>query len=1102
MHKLKYWHRLLSITVGFFHAGQSLDPPSKLGQPIGLTFTLSDAICSQFSAYQDAQMIPPPVKEKPLEIKKCAYFDEKCDGESCRFQFSSCDGNGSGSETSGTGSSDSQPGGGNDDLVEDDGLPPVPVSKKRKLGTRIVGGARSKKYKYPSIVLLRSKGQHICSGTILNEEFVLTAAHCFQTFQASDYEMVAAEHNKDRNDGHEQTVQAIKLFIHADYDDETQVNDITLLKVSPKFKFNDKVQAVVLPAKTYDPKPNINMWFAGWGRLVEDGETPDILHEVTLPIIQRARCKAVLADYTITDNHLCAGGRGGKDTCEGDSGGPMYLIEGEKQTQVGIVSWGLGCAEVGLPGVYTRVSSYLDWISEKMVQGKAIKGIRTNYSRGRGGAKAAPQSVKASPYEFPSIVLIKMNDKHVCSGTIVDKEWVLSAAQCFQSKNPSDYTVIAADFNKDQGEGSERALGVQTIQFHSGYNNETMENDIALLKLSTALHFGSRKIQPAVIPDGDYKPSGKVTSVGWGKISETNGISPVLQKVYVDVVSSFQCIDWLETPALYTEKVICTGFSNETRDICLGESGSPLYTTRGGNHYLLGISSWGETCAKRNSPRVYTKVPKYLDWINQVVTAPDRGRAATSIRAGKAILASEPHKFSSVAILKLNGVHICSATIININWVLTAAHCITSIRDSDYAIVAGVHDKEKSESSRQTVMATHAVVHENYTNGHDNDIALLRVNPSFKITKFVKAVSMPNRVYRVKPQVTVVGWGVNDNISDSENILQRVDLTITNLSECQGGLNPLKFICINSVNKTVNPCVGDFGGPVLNMKGDIHKLIGIAGRRKCQQKNQPQFYTNAVKYIPWIVRTMQIYSGPRSNDRFQGIEALRGEFKSVVIVKAHRKPRCVGTLLNKQWVLTSSSCVSGYPMSSILVQAGVYDSRDGDDGEQISDVEAIYNFPLSTKAIDLNNIALIKLNFPLELGEFVKRASMSQDRFTADSLTAVGWGIDEDGVQTSSRMLKADLNISDVCIEASSKFLCLKNPVGGLDSCVGDRGSPVFTSDGHLFGVVSAENPCGDRGNPSEVAVVATFSSWMKSTMEENRQGSSDTTIQAAPGNL
>ena len=104
---------------------------------------------------------------------------------------------------------------------------------------------------------------------------------------------------------------------------------------------------------------------AGWGVTREGGgELASTLQEVALPLVTLDQCRAALGSEAVTENMLCAGGLEGEDSCQGDSGGPLMGLEpGQDRLYLaGVVSWGVGCARQGLYGVYTRVSTYVDWI--------------------------------------------------------------------------------------------------------------------------------------------------------------------------------------------------------------------------------------------------------------------------------------------------------------------------------------------------------------------------------------------------------------------------------------------------------------------------------------------------------------------------------------------------------------------------------------------------------------------------------------------------------------------------------------------------------------------------------------------------------------------
>jgi len=108
----------------------------------------------------------------------------------------------------------------------------------------------------------------------------------------------------------------------------------------------------------------------GWGTLSEGGfGLPNVLHKVTVPVVSDEDCNESYSGngYSVADSMICAGlPDGGKDSCQGDSGGPFIAGEPGSEELIGIVSWGIGCARKGYPGVYTEVSYFVDWIMETM----------------------------------------------------------------------------------------------------------------------------------------------------------------------------------------------------------------------------------------------------------------------------------------------------------------------------------------------------------------------------------------------------------------------------------------------------------------------------------------------------------------------------------------------------------------------------------------------------------------------------------------------------------------------------------------------------------------------------------------------------------------
>ncbi|KAM9541519.1 tryptase-2-like isoform 4-T4 [Salvelinus alpinus] len=208
-------------------------------------------------------------------------------------------------------------------LVQDAAESFVPQAR-----SSIVGGKDAQKGSWPWIAYLLitdDTGFFSCGGSLLTEEWVLTAAHCV--------------------DPHPQYKKQHLALLH----------DIALVKLSKKVTFSSLVKPVTLPKPGDAFRPLRNCWIAGWGNVGNNVELSGnrTLQELELPIVKRSTCKQKFSGFT-----------GGKDSCQGDSGGPLVCRSSGEFVQVGIMSFGdtNGCALEGFPGFYTRVARYMDFI--------------------------------------------------------------------------------------------------------------------------------------------------------------------------------------------------------------------------------------------------------------------------------------------------------------------------------------------------------------------------------------------------------------------------------------------------------------------------------------------------------------------------------------------------------------------------------------------------------------------------------------------------------------------------------------------------------------------------------------------------------------------
>jgi len=247
------------------------------------------------------------------------------------------------------------------------------VEYRRRDG-RIIGGKEVSITEFPWQVSILGARGHFCGGSIINRWTILTAAHCIGRNGNPDYELfirvrVGSTHRMSGG-----SLKAVrKAIVHPDYGSPTDFeNDIALLILRLPLFYSKYVQPISLPTQNVEISANETVLVSGWG-LVDyyDYDLPENLNAASVQIISRDVCAEAYKEYEddnlfITDNMICAGiwKLGGIDACQGDSGGPLALVSGNSRVLHGIVSWGKGCALPDYPGVYTRVSTYVDWIKE------------------------------------------------------------------------------------------------------------------------------------------------------------------------------------------------------------------------------------------------------------------------------------------------------------------------------------------------------------------------------------------------------------------------------------------------------------------------------------------------------------------------------------------------------------------------------------------------------------------------------------------------------------------------------------------------------------------------------------------------------------------
>jgi secreted trypsin-like serine protease len=236
---------------------------------------------------------------------------------------------------------------------------------------KIIGGKPAAPNEYPwqaSLVvswIADASQAHFCGGSILNNQWIVTAAHCLVGLEAIDVHVVTGSNVLSPG---VLRVNAARLITHANYNPQTQDQDIALIELKTPLPLGTTMQQIVPLAPAQEDQVLVVdrlLTVTGWGATSEGGRAVKDLQEVDVPFVAREACNDPLSyNGKITGNMICAGKAvGGQDSCQGDSGGPLvFRPEGGEPRLVGVVSWGEGCARPGKYGVYTRLTQYADWM--------------------------------------------------------------------------------------------------------------------------------------------------------------------------------------------------------------------------------------------------------------------------------------------------------------------------------------------------------------------------------------------------------------------------------------------------------------------------------------------------------------------------------------------------------------------------------------------------------------------------------------------------------------------------------------------------------------------------------------------------------------------
>ncbi|XP_077386691.1 polyserase-2-like isoform X1 [Festucalex cinctus] len=528
----------------------------------------------------------------------------------------------------------------------------IDVCGQVKAQTRIVGGAVASPGNWPWQVSLHIFGRHFCGASLINNQWLLSAAHCFASLKRDVVVWAILGRQSQEGSNPNEVYRWIRHVItYPNYNPHTLDNDMALLKLHSPVDFTDFIRPVCLAAQDSTFFTGTESWVTGWGTIGSGVPlpSPQNLMEVEVPVVGNRQCNRDLYPIPITDNMICAGLReGGKGPCRGDSGGPMVSKQGSRWVQSGVVSFAVPCAKPAKPSVFARVSRYQDWISCH-TSGTTLPGFVTFKSEGidpdlwvswpyprRSSVTATPTSTafcghaplnerlsgsgtsSARAGMWPWMASLHWNGSHVCGGTLVAEDSVLTSAECImRSSTPSEWTVFLGRVRQNGSNSFETAMSVVSI-----VSSTLSGSNVAVLRLASRAPL-SDFIQPICMESGQTFATGSTCwAAGWSE--GRGGEEQALQEVQTPLVDCGNA-----------STNICT--QNLTLD--QEDSGGPLMCQLGNAWYqvaVLGTSSSNPRQAE-GQMMVFPKLSLFKDFLMQALgdflSTPSRAQPSRSSSA-------------------------------------------------------------------------------------------------------------------------------------------------------------------------------------------------------------------------------------------------------------------------------------------------------------------------------------------------------------------------------------------------------------------------------------------------------------------------------------
>ncbi|XP_028393159.1 uncharacterized protein LOC114517546 [Dendronephthya gigantea] len=798
---------------------------------------------------------------------------------------------------------------------------------------RVIGGTEAKRNSWPWIVnFIDNQNLQQCAGSIIDHEWVLTAAHCFlfepEPGPVKNYTYIVADHGLNKTDEHEYEITASKVYVHPKYFMGNMVSpgdyDIALMKLSKPLNYSDQVQPVCLGEKDDVFDENDTCVLTGWGndKNISGYYRSPFLKEVKLDLVDLKVCNSN-ASYKgqVSDRFLCAGQKIGRiDGCSGDSGGPYQCERNNTWIQIGIMIWGIGCAEENHYGVYTDVRVLQSFI--KAIQAgpnpnltvyamKSLKDVRPSL---KSRLSSNLYDLFTNKGEFSKIDLVRnyrlvpYQIELINKTTLMDLVFVSSKSNV--TANTTTLKHVITDIFDSQAKrlyNYHKSKGVVkefNITFEEIYESVNLTKDGFLNSKSTVIEKVRKRIYVERYIDNlkMYRDTIMAYKSGLSVVFNISQFKKDLNKSADDLKNlekkSLKLILVKHNQMLFTKMLGVRNISsffetsleilkNMTVAKVLTEYLHINLTTFASSHQLTS-EEIDLLKLKKISSVSYPDDQSLYDLMKKILAElydscgirykHSRSRRKRVIGGREAAENSWPWIVNFIN--SNTREQYCAGSIIDRKWILTAGHCFVlsdgNLVLSNYTYHVGDHRLNFTDAHEYTIEASKLFIHPKYVGGADyspgdNDIAMIELKRPLTYSKYVRPLCLvKDGEAFMNGTCYVSGWGniVNKQGYHRSPVLKEAELDLVSLEACNsdtsynGNISD-SFICAGFEEGGTDSCSGDSGGPLQCHRNGSWVQIGIVSwGKQCALKNFYGVYSNVEQLLPFI---NAMKSGPNVN---------------------------------------------------------------------------------------------------------------------------------------------------------------------------------------------------------------------------------------------